>query len=93
LDSVDVKWKYYTDENESISETVRTHNSLGVALGGGIDIEVNDNIAIRAIQADYFMASHPRDILPDYWHGYADTGNKRFNNLSLSFGIVFRFGR
>jgi len=32
-----------------------TDSALATAIGGGIDINLNDTIAIRAIQADYLM--------------------------------------
>jgi len=94
LDAVDVRWTQNTEENESTSEAMRTHNSLGIAVGGGLDIECSEKMAIRLIQADYFMANHPKDIMPDYWEGWdMNTGNKRFADISLSFGLVFRIGK
>ena len=89
LSAYDAKYTYSDgSETESDSEKLASHSTLGVALGGGIDISITDNVAIRAIQADYFMAKHPKDI------GYSsDIENKRFDDISLSFGIVFRFGK
>ena len=51
--------------------------SPGVAIGGGIDINLNEKIAVRAIQADYYMT---RQL------------DRRMSNVNLSFGIVFRIG-
>ena len=70
------------------SVSIKNHNSFGVALGGGFDISINDNWAIRAIQVDYFLASHPKYL------GNADNiSNKRYDNLNLSIGVVYRFGK
>ena len=68
-----------------------THNSFGIALGGGLDISINDTFAIRAIQVDYFMANHPNDIKYIYDVENPDIKNKLFKDVNLSFGIVFRF--
>ena len=83
-----VDYFHFNDtDRRSESETVKNHNSFGIALGGGLDIPVHPNVAIRAIQADYFMAKHPGDI-----SDASDFKNKRFDNVTLSFGIVGRFG-
>ena len=57
------------------------NTSFSFALGCGLDIPINDSVAIRAIQADYYRTTHD-----DYWALSP-------NNLNLSFGVVFRFGR
>jgi len=49
----------------------------GIAVGGGVDVNVNEKIAVRVIQADYYMTRHM-----EQW----------MNNVNLSFGIVFRIG-
>jgi len=74
-------WGYY----DSSSEKIKGHNSLGFAVGGGLDIPIHENVAIRAIQADYYRANHLAELL-------GDSGNKPFSNVNLSFGLVFRFG-
>jgi hypothetical protein len=51
-------------------------NSLAAAIGGGLDIRLNDRIAVRAVQADYLMTR-----FAEY----------RQNNIRLSAGIVIRF--
>jgi len=73
---------------DSDSESIRNHSSFGVAIGGGLDVPISKNFAVRAIQADYFMANHPKDISEA-----TDTPNKRFDNISMSFGVVVRFGK
>lgn len=57
----------------SVSDT-----ALAAAAGGGVDINLNDTVAIRAVQADYLMTRFQ---------------DERQDNLRLSFGVVFRFGR
>lgn len=56
---------------------LENRNGLGVALGGGIDVNVHDNVAIRLIQADYYMSRH---------------GEKSWNNIALAFGAVLFIG-
>lgn len=59
-------------EMEALSET-----GFGLTLGGGVDVRVNDNFAVRVVQADYYMTNHMDDTQ---------------NNFVLSFGAVFGFG-
>jgi opacity protein-like surface antigen len=49
-----------------------------LALGGGLDVRLNDRIAIRAFQIDYLRTN---------LFGEAN------NRGRLSFGVVFRFGK
>jgi opacity protein-like surface antigen len=49
----------------------------GVSVGGGFDVNVNEKIAVRVIQADYYPARQMEHLM---------------NNVNLSFGIVFRVG-
>jgi opacity protein-like surface antigen len=51
------------------------NSSFAAALGGGIDIKLHKNVALRAIQADYlYLRNLPKS-----------------NNARLSSGLVFRF--
>ncbi|MGH9753021.1 MAG: outer membrane protein [Blastocatellia bacterium] len=52
-------------------------SSFAYALGGGLDVKVHENIAIRLGQVDYLRTK------------FID---ERANNLRYSVGIVFRFG-
>ncbi len=54
-----------------------TLNGLGFALGGGLDVNLSESVAIRLIQADYYMTRHEGDSM---------------NNMNLAFGVVFRIG-
>ena len=51
-------------------------NALSAVVGGGLDVRLSDHVAIRAVQADYFMTRF---------------FDERQNNVRLSGGIVFRF--
>jgi opacity protein-like surface antigen len=65
----------------SLSDT-----ALAAAVGGGIDIQVSEHVAIRAIQADYLMTRFETGPAV-LFSGFDD----RQNNFRLSAGIVFRF--
>ena len=66
----------FTVDGEKGSSTVNKFGP-GIVIGGGVDINLNEKIAVRAIQADYYMTRQN-----DQWS----------NNANLSFGIVFRIG-
>ncbi|HVO96495.1 MAG TPA: outer membrane beta-barrel protein [Bryobacteraceae bacterium] len=60
-----------------------SQNNFAVAIGGGIDYNLNKRIALKPVQVEYVMAQVPQ------------TGtNFTFtqNNLRYSAGVVFRFG-
>ena len=57
--------------------TSANNSGFGVAVGGGFDVNVNEKIAVRVIQADYYLTRHME---------------RRLNNVNLSFGIVFKIG-
>jgi opacity protein-like surface antigen len=52
--------------------------SFAVAIGGGLDVRVSDNIAIRVVQVDYLRT-----------HFFNQTQNKG----RVVAGVVFRFGK
>ncbi|MDR0842258.1 MAG: porin family protein [Acidobacteriota bacterium] len=61
-------------EHDSFSDN---SSGFGVAIGGGFDVNVNERIAVRVIQADYYLTRHVQ---------------RQLNNMNLSFGIVFKIG-
>jgi len=67
-------------ESAVISGQRLSHVSTGfsLAVGGGLDVKVNDRIAIRAFQLDYF-----RPIVND----------EPSNRGRLAFGVVLRLGK
>ena len=62
-----------------------SETSFAMAVGGGIDINLSDRVAIRAIQADYLMTRYEDERV--FGSGADSQHNARF-----SVGIVFRFG-
>lgn len=54
--------------------------AFGMTAGGGIDFTVSRHIAIRPVQAEYFLTKFPDGL------------NNRQNNFRYSAGIAFRFG-
>ena len=74
------------DENtESIINDIEfisdSHNrtAFAAALGAGLDVKLNNNLALRVVQADYLVSRL----------GFFS----QENNLRVSFGLVFRFGK
>jgi hypothetical protein len=61
--------------------TTSSANALAVDVGGGLDVRLNHRFAIRAIRASYLRTQLPNS-----------TTNIQ-NSLSLSAGLVLRFGR
>lgn len=58
--------------------------ALATVIGGGLDINVSEHIAIRPFQADYLMTR---------FEVYGPDGiSDRQNNFRFSAGIVFKFG-
>ena len=55
--------------------------AFGMTAGGGVDIGVSRHIAIRPVQAEYFLTKFP------------DGNNNRQNNFRFSAGLILRLGR
>lgn len=73
------------DFSGAVVEDRSTNFALGI--GGGIDINVSDKIAIRAIQVDYnpiFGRSF------DFGTGVDVAEGRRIDNARFSFGVVFK---
>ena len=58
-----------------------TANSFAMAIGGGLDVAVRPRVAVKLVQAEYLMTLLPNGV------------NDRQNNVAVSAGVVFRFGR
>jgi outer membrane immunogenic protein len=56
-------------------------NSFASATGGGLNFKVNERIAVRAFQADYFLTHFANGI------------NEHQNNLRIGTGIIIDLGR
>jgi hypothetical protein len=61
--------------------TTSSSNALAVDVGGGLDVRLNHRFSIRAIRASYLRTQFP------------NTTTNVQNSLSLSAGVVVRFGR
>ncbi|MGH9936514.1 MAG: outer membrane beta-barrel protein [Blastocatellia bacterium] len=53
-----------------------TQNGFGMALGGGLDVKLTETVALRVIQADYFLTRSQGDSV---------------SNGRVSAGVVIRF--
>ena len=60
---------------------VGAQNAFATTAGGGFDIRVSKSVAIRPVQAEYFMTK------------FTDGLNNRQNNFRFGAGIVFRLGQ
>ncbi len=74
-----------------------TETAFGMALGGGVDYKVNDRVAIRLIQAEYLMTRFEEAsgivCIQTITTPCPTTQTGTQNNLRLSFGMNFRFGK
>src|ERR1700723_896288 len=61
--------------------TTSSSNVLAVDVGGGLDVRLNHHFAVRAFRASYLRTQFP------------NTTTNLQNSLSLSAGLVVRFGR
>ena len=64
--------------NSSVSSSA---NAFAFAPGGGLDVNVSPHIAIRVAQVDYLLTK------------FKDDEDNRQNNVRVSAGIVFRWGK
>ena len=65
------------------SRDTASSTDFALALGGGLDIRVNDRIDLRVFQADY----NPIFLSARNELGF---GNTRADNVRFSFGVVFK---
>jgi hypothetical protein len=61
--------------------TTSSSNALAVEVGGGLDVRLSHRFAVRAFRASYLRTQFP------------NTATNVQNSLSLSAGLVVRFGR
>jgi outer membrane immunogenic protein len=55
-------------------------NSFGMTAGGGLDIALTRRIALRALEADYYLTRFDNGV------------NDHQNNLRIAAGLIIRFG-
>jgi outer membrane immunogenic protein len=63
------------------SGLVASANSFAMTIGGGVDVILTHRLALRAVQADYYLTR------------FDNGGNNHQNNLRIGTGIVFRIAR
>lgn len=66
-----------TQSGASVSD-----NAFGMAIGGGVDVNATDRVAIRVVQVDYVLTR---------FDGLSGSTESQ-HNARISGGIVFRFG-
>jgi opacity protein-like surface antigen len=69
----------------SVPGFTASDTAFGMALGGGIDATLHQNLALRLIQADYLFTAH------NFSEGIQGVAVHQ-NNVRISAGIVYRFG-
>jgi peptidoglycan-associated lipoprotein len=57
-----------------------TANAFATSIGGGVDLSLSPRFSFRVVQADYLLTLLPNSV------------NSRQNNVSLSTGVILRFG-
>ena len=62
------------------SSGLGSQNGFAAAVGGGLDVKVSRRVALRLIQADYFVTK------------LQNGSNNHQNNLRISAGLVLHFG-
>ena len=68
-------------QSSSFSGVSSSANAFSFAPGGGLDVHVSPHVAIRVAQVDYLLTK------------FKDDEDNRQNNVRVSAGIVFRWGK
>jgi len=68
-------------------EGIGSDTGFAMAVGGGVDWKLRSNISLRVIQADYVLA-RIADV-----PGVPGSPTDNANNVRISTGIVFNFGK
>jgi hypothetical protein len=97
-------WVHALFGNSLIRAHARSNTALGPAdrraadthfawaIGGGLDLDVKKDLAIRIMQADYVRNSSVRFLVSGVGGTFIQINATDSNNVRLSFGIVFRLG-
>jgi len=59
-------------------QTRKTENNPAIAIGGGVDVNVNSRLSVRAVQAEYYGIRYLGSV---------------HNDLRISAGAIFKFGK
>jgi len=76
-------YKDCTEFGCSVASKSPTNNAFDFLIGGGIDIPVNEHIAVRPVQFEY--------LLTRFGNSFTN-GNNNQSNFRYQAGVVFRFG-
>lgn len=71
------------------SKSKFNRTNFAMAVGGGLDVRVNKNFAIRAIQVDYLPSFERRDTVNIFGTTQAYRA-QRVDQLRIGFGVVFK---
>ena len=71
---------------EEAHMTEASDKGFGYMIGGGIDVNLGDAVAIRLIELDYLKAYHEMG-------GSEGEDEFQMGNMNLAFGIVFKLGQ
>ncbi|MDQ3041638.1 MAG: hypothetical protein M3R11_04570, partial [Acidobacteriota bacterium] len=76
---------------EGFSSSSRSFNrtNFALAIGGGVDVRVNKNFAVRAVQIDYLPSFERRDRSDIFGTGRRFEA-ERVDQVRVGFGIVFK---
>jgi opacity protein-like surface antigen len=75
------------------SSLLNNNTQFAMAVGGGIDLSVNERISIRGAQVDYVMTRLPGNgVATGTMASSLTTGSTVQNNLRASAGIVLKLG-
>ena len=66
----------------SVTGLSSSNNGFAMVFGGGFDIAITDHVAVRPIQADYFLTRYE----------WAPIGINNQSNFRYQAGVVFAFG-
>jgi opacity protein-like surface antigen len=65
----------------TLSSVSASQHPFSMAVGGGLDINLSENVAIRVAEFDYFLTRYTNSI----------TSTNNQNNFRYLFGIVYQF--
>jgi len=65
----------------SLTSLQPSNNGFSMAIGGGLDFQVADYLALRPVQLDYFLTRYE----------WKQIGINNQSNLRYQGGVVFRF--
>ncbi len=81
----------------SSSGGLESGNAFAMTVGWGVDAKLSPHLGLRLIQAEYFMTKFRQFSSPTHcffgFPCFSTTDSRQQNNVRLSAGVVFRFGK